>query len=54
MKICGLNKTTLLDYPGKIAATVFWEAVISAVLFVITVHSCFMRQQSLKSARKKF
>lgn len=23
MKICGLNKTTLLDYPGKIAATVF-------------------------------
>lgn len=24
MKICGLNKTTLLDYPGKIAATVFF------------------------------
>lgn len=23
MKICGLNKTTLLDYPGKIAATIF-------------------------------
>lgn len=23
MKICGLNKTTLLDYPGKVAATVF-------------------------------
>lgn len=24
MKICGLNKTTLLDYPGKVAATVFF------------------------------
>lgn len=23
MKICGLNKTTLLDYPGKVAATIF-------------------------------
>ena len=23
MKTCGLNKTTLLDYPGKVAATVF-------------------------------
>ena len=23
MRICGLNKTTLLDYPGKVAATVF-------------------------------
>ena len=23
MKICGLNKTTLLDYPGCVAATVF-------------------------------
>lgn len=23
MKICGLTKTTLLDYPGKVAATVF-------------------------------
>lgn len=23
MKICGLNKTTLLDYPGKVAAAVF-------------------------------
>ncbi|MBR3642808.1 MAG: 4Fe-4S cluster-binding domain-containing protein, partial [Parasporobacterium sp.] len=23
MLICGLNKTTLLDYPGKVAATVF-------------------------------
>ncbi len=23
MKICGYNKTTLLDYPGKVAATVF-------------------------------
>ncbi|MCD8154183.1 MAG: anaerobic ribonucleoside-triphosphate reductase activating protein [Clostridiales bacterium] len=23
MKICGFNKTTLLDYPGKVAATVF-------------------------------
>ena len=23
MKICGLQKTTLLDYPGKVAATVF-------------------------------
>jgi pyruvate formate lyase activating enzyme len=23
MKICGLNKTTLLDYPGYVAATVF-------------------------------
>ncbi|MGI6069576.1 MAG: anaerobic ribonucleoside-triphosphate reductase activating protein [Blautia sp.] len=25
MKICGLNKTTLLDYPGKVAATVFLD-----------------------------
>lgn len=24
MRICGLNKTTLLDYPGKVAATVFF------------------------------
>lgn len=24
MKICGLNKTTLLDYPGKVAATIFF------------------------------
>lgn len=24
MKICGLNKTTLLDYPGCVAATVFF------------------------------
>jgi pyruvate formate lyase activating enzyme len=23
MQICGLNKTTLLDYPGKVAATLF-------------------------------
>lgn len=23
MKICGLNKTTLLDYPGRVAATIF-------------------------------
>lgn len=23
MKICGFNKTTLLDYPGKVASTVF-------------------------------
>jgi pyruvate formate lyase activating enzyme len=23
MKICGFNKTTLLDYPGRIAATIF-------------------------------
>lgn len=23
MKICGINKTTLLDYPGKVACTVF-------------------------------
>lgn len=23
MHICGLNKTTLLDYPGKVAATIF-------------------------------
>lgn len=23
MQICGLNKTTLLDYPGRVAATVF-------------------------------
>lgn len=23
MKICGLNKTTLLDYPGKVASTIF-------------------------------
>lgn len=23
MKICGLNKTTLLDYPGTVAATIF-------------------------------
>ncbi len=23
MKICGLTKTTLLDYPGKVAATIF-------------------------------
>lgn len=23
MKICGLQKTTLLDYPGKVAATIF-------------------------------
>lgn len=23
MKICGYNKTTLLDYPGKVAATIF-------------------------------
>lgn len=24
MKICGLTKTTLLDYPGKVAATIFF------------------------------
>ena len=23
MRICGLNKTTLLDYPGHVAATIF-------------------------------
>ena len=23
MQICGFNKTTLLDYPGHVAATVF-------------------------------
>ena len=23
MKICGLNKTTLLDYPGCVSATIF-------------------------------
>ena len=23
MKICGLQKTTLLDFPGKVAATIF-------------------------------
>lgn len=31
MRICGLNKTTLLDYPGHVAAAVFLEAVISDV-----------------------
>ena len=25
MRICGLNKTTLLDYPGKVAAAIFLE-----------------------------
>ena len=25
MKICGLQKTTLLDYPGKVAATIFFS-----------------------------
>lgn len=23
MRICGLNKTTLLDYPGRVACTIF-------------------------------
>ena len=23
MKLCGLQKTTLLDFPGKVAATIF-------------------------------
>ena len=23
MRMCGLNKTTLLDYPGKVAASIF-------------------------------
>ena len=23
MRICGFNKTTLLDYPGKVASTIF-------------------------------
>lgn len=23
MKICGFNKTTLLDYPGRVACTIF-------------------------------
>lgn len=26
MKLCGLNKTTLLDYPGKVAATIFLDS----------------------------
>ena len=26
MKICGLNKTTLLDYPGRVACTIFLDS----------------------------
>ncbi len=37
MRICGFNKTTLLDYPGKVASTIFLEAAISAVHFARTV-----------------
>ena len=32
MNIQGLQKLTLLDYPGRVACTVFLAAVISAVL----------------------
>lgn len=33
MKIYGLNKTTLLDYPGHVAAAVFLGDVIAGALF---------------------
>ena len=35
MVIQGLQKLTLLDYPEKVACTVFTAAVISAVRFAI-------------------
>lgn len=35
MIIHGLQKTTLLDYPGHVASTIFLADVISDVLFVI-------------------
>ena len=36
MKICGLQKTTLLDFPGHVAATIFLGGCISAVPFGTT------------------
>ena len=36
MEIQGLQKMTLLDYPGKVACTVFWEGVTFAVPSVTT------------------
>ncbi len=36
MKLCGLQKTTLLDYPGHVAATIFLGGCNSAALFAIT------------------
>ena len=31
MDIQGIQKLTLLDYPGKVACTVFWAGAICAV-----------------------
>ena len=35
MKIHGLQKMTLLDFPGRVACTVFSGAAICAALFAI-------------------
>ena len=36
MVISGLQKLTLLDFPQKVACTVFWADAICAVRFVKT------------------
>lgn len=41
LEIYGFQKTTLLDYPGYLACTVFSAAAISAVLTATTVIWCF-------------
>ncbi len=44
--IHGLNKTTLLDYPGRVAATIFLEAATSAVRSARTVLLYCIRQMN--------
>ena len=35
MKIYGLNKTTLLDYPGRVAATIFLGGALCHRSFIL-------------------
>ena len=54
MKIYGLNKTTLLDYPGRMVATIFWAGAISAVRSARTANLVLNPPHSRSSLSQKF
>ncbi len=54
MKICGFNKTTLLDYPGGWPAPYSWAAAISDALSVRTELLSWSRTHSTDIPRMKF
>ena len=53
MRICGFNKTTLLDYPGKVVLY-FWVDAISAVRSVRMVYWLWLPENSRITVRRNF